>query len=187
MTAREIFKGVAVKGDVLIVSKGGYRGNFAYRISRSFDKKNYIVEVISDVNPREYTVPTDPSTTYETLKQALEPIETAILYNEWRARTWEIEKRRRISSGEIFSTEEMLKEISRIPANVLENGVEYTCYSNDIKVDVDEGIYISSVTAINDDIYCNYDKYKEMYPFGLEIVKDKNVLWSRITFIKDFK
>ena len=187
MTAREMFKGVPIKGSVLIVSKGGYRGNFAYRISRSFDKKNYIVEVISDVNPKEYTVSVNPDTTFENLKEALDPIETAILYNEWKARAWENEKKRRISCGEAFTTEKMLEEISRLPAAAMEKGVEYTCYSNDVRVDQGEDIYVDSLTVLNGEIYCNYAKYKDMYPFNPECAKNRDVYWSRITFIKDFK
>lgn len=82
MTALQIFKSTGTmvpRGVRLLASKGGYRDdNFAYCICD--DGTQYNIKVISAVNPREYSVPYGPQTTVETM-------ETAILYNEWRARS----------------------------------------------------------------------------------------------------
>lgn len=80
MNARQMFKNIAPEGKVLLCSKGGYdfgRDTFAYRISD--DGKQYNITVLSEVNPRKYSVPYGEETTLETL-------ETAIHYNEWQAR-----------------------------------------------------------------------------------------------------
>ena len=80
MTAREMFRNQFPQGRVLLCSKGRYdygRNTFAYCICR--DGNHYNIKVLSEVNPREYSVPWNPTTTPTTL-------ETAILYNEWRAR-----------------------------------------------------------------------------------------------------
>ena len=81
MTALQIFKTTGTMipiGKRLLCSKGGYRDDdFAYCICD--DGTKYNIKVISAVNPREYSVPYGPETTVTTL-------ETAILYNEWRAR-----------------------------------------------------------------------------------------------------
>jgi hypothetical protein len=78
MTARELFKNIPHKGKIIKLSKGGYRdANFGYRIVDT--GKEYQVTVLSDIHPKEYTVPYGPETNATTL-------ETAILYNEWRAR-----------------------------------------------------------------------------------------------------
>lgn len=82
MTALQIFKSTGTMvpcGVRLLTSKGGYKdNNFAYCICD--DGTQYNIKVISAVNPREYSVPYGPQTTVETM-------ETAILYNEWRARS----------------------------------------------------------------------------------------------------
>ena len=79
MTAREMLKGKKPKGKILKCSKGGYRDNtFAYYICDDGEKYNIVV--LSKVNPREYSVNYNEKTNVETL-------ETAILYNEWKART----------------------------------------------------------------------------------------------------
>jgi hypothetical protein len=81
MTALQIFKSTGTMvpiGKRLLTSKGGYRDDdFAYCICD--DGTQYNIKVISAVNPREYSVPYSPETTVTTL-------ESAILYNEWRAR-----------------------------------------------------------------------------------------------------
>lgn len=80
MTARQMFKNIPLEGKVLLCSKGGYDyglNTFAYRISD--DGTRYNITVISDVNPRKYSVPYGAQTTVQSL-------ENAILYNEWRAR-----------------------------------------------------------------------------------------------------
>ncbi len=80
MTARQMFKGKMPVGKILKCSKGGYdygRNEFAYCIAD--DGAQYNIKVLSAVNPREYSVPYGSETTVETL-------ETAIHYNEWRAR-----------------------------------------------------------------------------------------------------
>lgn len=88
LKAQEIFKekGIKIDGKVLACSKGGYRDDtFAFCISETEETFNVIV--ISAVNPREYQVEKS---------NALQDIYTAILYNEWKART--IHKRS-ISTG----------------------------------------------------------------------------------------
>lgn len=88
MTAKQMFKDRFPAGKVLLCSKGQYdfgRNEFAYCICD--DGTKYNVKVMSAVNPREYSVPYGPETTVETL-------ETAILYNEWRARVIADKKRR---------------------------------------------------------------------------------------------
>lgn len=81
MKALDIFKAhnKTVNGKILSCSKGGYTDDtFAYCIS---DVGNAInVVVISDVNPREYSVEKPAGAIY------LQDIITAILYNEWKAR-----------------------------------------------------------------------------------------------------
>lgn len=78
MTARQLFSGKLPIGTMLVCSKGGYRSDdFAYCITD--DGTKYNIVVLSKVNPRKYSVPHGPSTTTETL-------ENAILYNEWHAR-----------------------------------------------------------------------------------------------------
>lgn len=82
MKAPDIFKSknVEIKGKVLCCSKGGYRDDtFAYCISETDDAINVVV--ISDVNPREYQIEKPEGTV------KLQDIITAILYNEWKART----------------------------------------------------------------------------------------------------
>lgn len=81
MTARELFKGKKAQGKVLVVNKGGYRGNdFAYRICDC--NLEYVVEVISPVNPREYSVPKFR----DGQEVPVQNIENAILYNEYVSR-----------------------------------------------------------------------------------------------------
>ena len=79
MNAREIFKDVPPKGQVLLCTTGGHRGadTFAYRICD--DGVQFNVSVISAVNPREYSVRYGHEVNVDTL-------ENAILYNEWHAR-----------------------------------------------------------------------------------------------------
>ena len=78
MTAKEMFKGNEPNGKVLKRSKGGYRDDtFAYCICD--DGQKYNVKVLSEVNPREYSVGYGKETNTETL-------ENAILYNEWQSR-----------------------------------------------------------------------------------------------------
>ena len=80
MTARQMFKGNRPDGKVLKCSKGGYDyglNTFAYCICD--DGQKYNVKVLSDVNPREYSVDYGEKTDVTSL-------EMAILYNEWRAR-----------------------------------------------------------------------------------------------------
>lgn len=82
MKAVDIFKAknIKVEGKVLCCSKGGYKDNtFAYCISETGSAINVVV--ISDVNPREYQLE-KPATEIK-----LQEIITAILYNEWKART----------------------------------------------------------------------------------------------------
>ena len=86
MNARQMFKDIPVQGKVLRCSKGGYDyglNTFAYRICD--DGKQYRVTVLSDVLPREYSVPYSGETTLETL-------ENAVLYNEWRARVMKVKQ-----------------------------------------------------------------------------------------------
>ena len=86
MTALQIFraKNIQFKGTVLLCSKGGYRGdNFAYCISETENAIHVIV--ISDVNPREYDME-KPEKLY------IRDIESAILYGEWKARTYHANK-----------------------------------------------------------------------------------------------
>lgn len=88
MTALQIFreKNIKFKGTVLLCSKGGYKGdNFAYCISETEDAIHVIV--ISDVNPREYQM-AKPEKLY------IRDIETAILYGEWKARTFYANKKK---------------------------------------------------------------------------------------------
>ena len=88
MTAKQMFQNQFPAGKMLLCSKGQYdfgRNEFAYCICD--DGTQYNVKVISAVNPREYSVPYGPETTVETM-------ETAILYNEWRARVIADKKRR---------------------------------------------------------------------------------------------
>lgn len=88
MTALQIFreKNIKFKGTVLLCSKGGYKGdNFAYCISETEDAIHVVV--ISDVNPREYQM-AKPEKLY------VRDIETAILYAEWKARTFEANKKK---------------------------------------------------------------------------------------------
>jgi hypothetical protein len=84
-----MFKDFTPEGKVVKCSKGGYdfgMDTFAYRICDDGEKYNIMVQ--SDVNPRMYSVPYGDEVTIESL-------ETAILYNEWRARVWEgMEKER---------------------------------------------------------------------------------------------
>lgn len=80
MTAKQMFNNHFPAGTILKCSKGQYdfgRNEFAYCICD--DGAKYNVKVMSAVNPREYSVPYGSETTVETM-------ETAILYNEWRAR-----------------------------------------------------------------------------------------------------
>lgn len=80
MTAREMFKSNKPDGKILRCSKGGYdygQNTFAYCICD--DGQKYNVKVLSNVNPREYSVEYSEETNTHTL-------ENAILYNEWRAR-----------------------------------------------------------------------------------------------------
>ena len=80
MTAREMFKGIKPNGKVLMCSKGGYdygRNTFAYCICD--DGQRYNIKVLSELNPKEYSVEYGKDTSVDTL-------ENAILYNEWRAR-----------------------------------------------------------------------------------------------------
>ena len=85
MTARKMFKDNKPKGKVLKCSKGGYdygKSTFAYCICD--DGQKYNIRVLSNVNPREYSVEYNKETNVRTL-------ENAILYNEWKARVWEHE------------------------------------------------------------------------------------------------
>ena len=80
MNAREMFKGIKPKGKIVKCSKGGYdfrRNTFAYCICD--DGEKYNIRVLSEANPREYSVEYGEKTT-------LESMETAIHYNEWKAR-----------------------------------------------------------------------------------------------------
>ena len=89
MTALQIFreKNIKFKGTVLICSKGGNRGdNFAYCISETEDAIHVIV--ISDVNPREYQIEKTGQNIF------VRDIETAILYNEWKTRTFYANKKK---------------------------------------------------------------------------------------------
>jgi hypothetical protein len=82
ITAKQMFKGLTPEGKVLRCSKGGYdygQDTFAYRICDNGERYNIVV--LSDVQPRTYSVPYGDDVTVETL-------ENAILYNEWKARVW---------------------------------------------------------------------------------------------------
>lgn len=77
MNAREMFKGIEPKGKVIICLKGGYRDDFAYCICD--DGSKYNIKVLSQVNPREYSVEYGSGITVQNL-------ENAILDNEYQAR-----------------------------------------------------------------------------------------------------
>lgn len=80
MTAREMFKNARPYGKILKCSKGRYdygKNTFAYCICD--DGRQYNIKVLSEFNPREYSVQYKEDTNVATL-------ENAILYNEWRAR-----------------------------------------------------------------------------------------------------
>lgn len=78
MKASELFKNIPKDGKVIKLSKGGYKEpNFGYRITNT--GTDYHVIVLSDIHPRDYHVPYGPDTNAITL-------ESAVLYNEWRAR-----------------------------------------------------------------------------------------------------
>ena len=179
MTAKELFKGKKAKGSVLLVSKGGYRDNFAYRISQIDDK--FHIEVISELNPREYDVDKKPDETRE-LDKIIEGLENAILYNEYRAREWEEEKKRRRLNGRIVLTDKMLEQLKNLSSEILNKGVTYVCYTDNLLLD--DNVSLKAVTVINSnmDMYCNYSEYGTKYPFNKNSFKD--VEWERETFIK---
>lgn len=80
MTAKEMFKNIKPNGKVLKCSKGGYdfgKNTFAYCICD--DGQKYNIKVLSELNPRKYSVEYAVDTNVDTL-------EMAILYNEWKAR-----------------------------------------------------------------------------------------------------
>ena len=83
MNAREMFKGIKPKGKIVKCSKGGYdygRNTFAYCICDDGEKFN--IKVLSEVNPREYSVEYGEETTLVTM-------ESEIHYKEWYARNLE--------------------------------------------------------------------------------------------------
>ena len=88
MTAREMFKGIKPNGKVLKCSKGGYdfgRNTFAYCICD--DGQRYNVKILSEVLPREYSVEYGKDT-------SVDPLENAILYNEWASRVMKRKKKK---------------------------------------------------------------------------------------------